>query len=114
MHEMRESNEAMANQLEASEKEVKDLTVEWTRMRARIQRLKQRKAVKFTALSCKVCNEEFEESENYNWSCRTHHSKWGGYMWWCCGKKTQDAPGCKFSKHINKDAEENDESDQDE
>lgn len=24
-------------------------------------------------------------------------------MWWCCGKRTKDAPGCKFSKHENKD-----------
>lgn len=20
-------------------------------------------------------------------------------MWWCCGKSTKDAAGCKFSKH---------------
>lgn len=20
-------------------------------------------------------------------------------MWWCCGKRGKDAPGCKFSKH---------------
>ena len=26
------------------------------------------------------------DSENYNWSCRTHTSEFGGEMWWCCGK----------------------------
>ena len=36
-------------------------------------------------------------------------------MYWCCGSKHQDEPGCKFSKHINKDAEkEEDQSDEDE
>ena len=30
-------------------------------------------------------------------------------MWWCCGKKNQDAPGCRFAKHVNKDAENEDE-----
>ena len=30
-------------------------------------------------------------------------------MWWCCGKKTKEAPGCKFGKHINKDDEEQEE-----
>ena len=24
-------------------------------------------------------------------------------MWWCCGKRGIDAPGCKFSKHESKD-----------
>ena len=32
-------------------------------------------------------------------------------MWWCCGKPTQTAPGCKFSKHESKEDEE-DEMDQ--
>jgi len=27
-------------------------------------------------------------------------------MWWCCGKRGKDAPGCKFSKHESKDDEE--------
>jgi hypothetical protein len=38
------------------------------------------------------------ESENFNWSCRTHQSEFGGEMWWCCGKIGKDAIGCKFSK----------------
>lgn len=23
-------------------------------------------------------------------------------MWWCCGKQTKDALGCKFQKHVEK------------
>ena len=48
---------------------------------------------------CKTCNKEYRDQENYNWSCRVHQSDWGGEMWWCCGKREKDAPGCKFRKH---------------
>lgn len=24
-------------------------------------------------------------------------------MWWCCGRKNKDDPGCKFSKHASRD-----------
>ncbi len=24
-------------------------------------------------------------------------------MWWCCGKKEKDEPGCKFRQHQHKD-----------
>ena len=41
-----------------------------------------------------------------NWSCQTHPSIWGGAMWWCCGKKQRESAGCKFSKHCDKDKEE--------
>lgn len=27
-------------------------------------------------------------------------------MWWCCGKTTKDAPGCKYSKHYCKEDED--------
>lgn len=29
-------------------------------------------------------------------------------MWWCCGKHTKDALGCKYSKHQSKDDEDDD------
>ena len=65
---------------------------------------------------CKVCNKEFAESENYNWSCVTHSSEWGGQMWWCCGKTKQTAKGCKYQKHsilLQKDDQENEEDEKD-
>lgn len=34
-------------------------------------------------------------------------------MWWCCGKKQKDAPGCKFSKHEEKREDEEDDDPQD-
>lgn len=55
--------------------------------------------------TCKVCNQEYTEKTNLNWSCRTHMSAWGGTMWWCCGKKDINQPGCKFQKHIDKNDE---------
>jgi len=53
------------------------------------------------------------EGENFNWSCRTHRSEYGGEMWWCCGKLSKDAPGCKFAKHETKDEEEEEQAEAD-
>ena len=38
-----------------------------------------------------------------------HQSDWGGEMWWCCGKRGKDQPGCKFSKHETQNDKENEE-----
>ena len=27
-------------------------------------------------------------------------------MWWCCGKNSKDAPGCKYAKHLSKEDED--------
>jgi hypothetical protein len=78
----------------------------------RITKLKKTKDVFGVELrqACKVCRQDFLESENFNWSCRTHKSEWSGDLWWCCGKTQKDAPGCKFDKHIRiKDVDEEDE-----
>lgn len=32
-----------------------------------------------------------------------HQSDWGGEMWWCCGKKDREHPGCKYSKHESRE-----------
>jgi len=29
-------------------------------------------------------------------------------MWWCCGKNSKDALGCKFAKHFSKEDEDED------
>ena len=57
---------------------------------------------------CRNCGKEFHEKENFNWSCRTHRSDYGGEMWWCCGKRGNTQPGCKFAKHECKDEDEED------
>ena len=59
---------------------------------------------------CNNCKKDFKDTENFNWSCRVHQSQWSGEMWWCCGKSSKDAPGCKFSKHEHiKDDEDGEE-----
>jgi len=62
---------------------------------------------------CKNCNKDFEDSNNFNWSCRTHYSQYSGEMWWCCGKANNDALGCKFSCHEAKNEEEDEGFDRD-
>lgn len=55
---------------------------------------------------------EFNEKENFNWSCKLHQGEWGGEIWWCCGKTVKEAIGCKYQKHEHKD--ENEDSDDEE
>lgn len=73
--------------------------------KARLLRAR-RKLFEAQQRTCKNCGKDYEETENYNWSCRTHHSEYGGEMWWCCGKLGKNAPGCRFSKHESKDDDE--------
>lgn len=57
---------------------------------------------------CRKCQKTYIDSENFNWSCRTHKAEFGGDMWWCCGRG-KDAPGCQVSKHQSKDDDEDNE-----
>jgi hypothetical protein len=50
-------------------------------------------------LVCQACNADFNEKENFNWSCVVHRSTWGGNLWWCCGKTTENARGCLIQRH---------------
>ncbi len=34
-------------------------------------------------------------------------------MWWCCGKTSKEAPGCKYAKHVSKEDEDDLEETQD-
>jgi hypothetical protein len=69
-------------------------------MREIITKLKTKKGKMDLDLKvCKSCNQEFNEKQNFNWSCRTHHYAFSGEIWWCCGKRGQNEPGCKFAKH---------------
>ncbi len=61
---------------------------------------------------CRNCGKDFNEKENFNWSCRTHYSEFGGEVWWCCLKKGQKALGCKFDKHDGKEQEDEEEEDE--
>ena len=80
--------------------------------KVRIQKLIQRKGKFDSGLqTCKKCGKEFNEKENYNWSCRTHQSDFSGEMWWCCGKTGKDSLGCKYGKHETKDDEDDEDLD---
>ena len=74
------------------------------RLRQRIEKLRNWKFMSNSnnLVVCKNCGKEYLETDNFNWSCRTHRSEFSGELWWCCGKTSKDALGCKFSKHILK------------
>ena len=57
---------------------------------------------------CKFCGKEYQDKENFNWSCRTHTYEFSGEMWWCCGKRGKDQPGCKYGKHESKEDDDDD------
>lgn len=79
------------------------LNDEKTEMTARLQKMKLRRRHNFFNSVLKICincKMEYKDADNFNWSCRTHTSEWSGEMWWCCGKTSRSAPGCKFSKHV--------------
>ena len=89
------------------DQENKVLKAEREKMKQRIIKLKSRKGKVDQGIKmCKMCAQEYHEKENFNWSCRTHRGVYGGEMWWCCGKRGKDQPGCKFAKHESKDDED--------
>ena len=90
------------------DKQVRQFQVEREKMRQRVQKLKTRRNFNLNQKICKNCGREYLEKENFNWSCRTHRSEFGGEMWWCCGKPSREAPGCKFAKHVSKEDEDED------
>eukprot|EP00347_Sterkiella_histriomuscorum_P014023 403362455 len=89
-------------------KQMQVLITEREKFKVKLLKLKKRKNIDFNQKTCRNCGQDFVELENYNWSCRTHRSEFGGEMWWCCGKHHKDAPGCKYTKHITKDEDEDD------
>ena len=83
----------------------RNLNVEYKVLLKRMRSMKMKKAAynQLEEKQCKNCAKLYLENENYNWSCRNHHSSFSGEIWWCCGKSNKDAPGCKVSKHDSKD-----------
>jgi len=82
------------------EKKSKEVLEDRDKLRVRLRKLQQRrKLFDQEQKTCRNCSKEYLDSENYNWSCRTHTSEFGGEMWWCCGKAGMVAQGCKFARH---------------
>jgi hypothetical protein len=74
----------------------KRLETENQKLKYRIQKIMQRKGKMESGIKmCGRCQKEYNEKENYNWSCRIHSSPWGGEMYWCCGKTNVNAVGCR-------------------
>ncbi len=101
-----EENKSQWEKTKSLEKKLKEFETESKKLKLQIIRLKLRKGrSENMSKICKNCSKEYAEKENFNWSCRTHQSDWGGEVWWCCGKRGIDQPGCKFGKHKSKEEE---------
>ncbi len=99
-------SEALKDENSRLEKQLSQVLNEREKLKNKIQKLKSRRNVDLDQKICRNCGREYLTSENFNWSCRTHRSDWGGEMWWCCGKTKKEAPGCKFAKHETRDDDE--------
>jgi len=78
---------------------IKRATSEIMALKKRIDKMKSNSYRTVDIKICRKCHKEYNENANFNWSCRTHQSDFGGVMWWCCGRKNKEDPGCKFSRH---------------
>ncbi|CAD7955892.1 unnamed protein product [Amoebophrya sp. A120] len=96
--------DTMRKERDKLEMKVKDLSADRDTLKQRLKKYRRLKVDEHK--TCKNCNKEYSEQDNFNWSCRTHSSEYGGEMWWCCGKLGKDAIGCKFSKHESKDEDD--------
>ena len=85
------------------DRKFREVSEDRDKIKARLKKYRARRALYVQdQKTCRNCGKEYLESENFNWSCRTHPSDFGGEMYWCCGKLGRDAPGCKYRKHISK------------
>mmetsp|Transcript_73701 Transcript_73701/g.168966 ORF Transcript_73701/g.168966 Transcript_73701/m.168966 type:complete len:606 (-) Transcript_73701:195-2012(-) len=104
--------ETIRNHLGQVEKKLKDLIDDRDKLRSRLKKYRaRRKMFEAEQKMCRNCGREYVESENFNWSCTTHHSEFSGEMWWCCGRLGREARGCKFSKHESKDDDDDEDLD---
>ncbi|KAF4652111.1 hypothetical protein FOL46_009900 [Perkinsus olseni] len=104
-----EEMNAIRKERDKIEKRMKDLQEDRDKLKQRLKKYyARRRLFELDQRTCKNCNKEYMESANFNWSCRTHQSEFGGELWWCCGKPGKDATGCKFAKHESKDEDEYD------
>lgn len=84
---LRAKNEDLSDKLYKLDQASKQTIKERDRLRSKIIRMKNQQKIAFSVnKTCVNCKIDYRESENFNWSCRTHPSDWGGTVWWCCGK----------------------------
>lgn len=105
-----DEREKLTIKFEELEKNFKDLTEEYEKMRQKAKQYRQRRKQygEEEEKVCKNCQKVFVESDNFNWSCRRHQTEYSGEIYWCCGKSSRDAIGCKISKHESKEDDDED------
>lgn len=101
-----EEREKLKGKLETTEYNYKILSEEYEKLRQRVKQAKFRQVEVEEEKVCKSCKKIYKEEENYNWSCKIHSSQYSG-IWWCCGKKDKNAPGCKVCMHESKEEYDN-------
>ena len=107
---LEEEGEFLELELTKINKRTKDLTEQCEKLRQRTRQFNQKKKSENEEKSCKNCNRYYLENDNRNWSCRTHSSQFSE-QYWCCGKTSENAPGCIVQKHIPRDEDDEDELD---
>ncbi|TNV87212.1 hypothetical protein FGO68_gene4183 [Halteria grandinella] len=103
----REENHRLKDRIGENEQNLKLAVAEVMGLRKRIDKLKFMNIKVFNQKICRNCQQEYNDTENYNWSCRTHPGEFGGVIWWCCGRKNKDDAGCRFGAHEPKDESAN-------
>ena len=120
-------NNKLTSDLEKSESEVSNLTKltkqqlqEIMKQKERMIKMKNRRGkIDLGIKICKNCTREYNEKDNFNWSCKTHKSEWSGEidavskkekgMYWCCGNERKESQGCISGKHECKEDEDDEE-----
>ena len=100
-----EETENLSSEIETKEKEITDFTAEYESMSEKIREAQAVMRQDRLELLCRLCNCNYFEVDNFNWSCCTHSSEWGGEMYWCCGSAVKESLGCNKSRHVARDDE---------
>ena len=81
---LRQEKEKMRAQLETSEKKILAITEDYEHLKAKMKQLKLKKSLDDNTKDeklCLICKNLYKESENFNWSCKTHLSLYSGDVW---------------------------------
>lgn len=97
-------------EFEIKEKDFFKFIEDYKNIQNKVEEAQKASRGKRAELMCKYCKQEFFEDENFNWSCCSHPSEWGGTMYWCCGAKEKSRIGCFKRKHEEENNEEEEEN----
>jgi hypothetical protein len=105
----RKKREVLTQEFEELEKKYTHTNTELNSLRRKIMKqLKSTEAFLHVTKVCINCSQVYTEEGNFNWSCRTHLSKYNGENYWCCGSSDRHAVGCVSGKHACKEDGEHD------